>query len=122
MSKIRMDFARNEISDLSFICLDPIFFSDDYNSAKAETNKNKTETNEAAEEETKEVDAAVPVDYSKLGSALASNIANDIKNPFKKLNKAPRETVTKDDFGFMSDSDEEDENEEDEDEVADQIG
>ena len=32
MSKIRMDFARNEVSDNSFVCLDPVFFKDEYKS------------------------------------------------------------------------------------------
>jgi len=43
MSKIRMDFARNEISDLSFICLDPIFFTDEYKPSVS-INKSNEET------------------------------------------------------------------------------
>ena len=35
MSKIRMDFARNEISDMSFICVDPVFFTDSYKTAQS---------------------------------------------------------------------------------------
>ena len=41
-----------------------------------------------------------------------------MNSPFKKLNLAPREKVTKDDFGFVSESDED---EESSDEVADQM-
>lgn len=63
MSKIRMDFARNEVSDGSFICLDPVFFTENYKSGDASDQK----------EETKDVlksPEKAPVDYSKLSGAL----------------------------------------------------
>ena len=41
MSKIRMDYARHDLSDRSFVCLDYSFFTDE--ATKKEVKKPKTE-------------------------------------------------------------------------------
>ena len=53
-----MDFARNEISDLSFICLDPVFFTDDYKASETLSVKKSEDNEETKEDKKKDLDAA----------------------------------------------------------------
>ena len=62
MSKIRMDYARHDLSDRSFICLDYSFFTDE---AKKEE-KTKKQASEAVADGKNQV----AVDYTKLSKAM----------------------------------------------------
>ena len=68
MSKIRMDFARNEISDRSFVCLDWTFFTEDANKTPANSNP--------ASQSPKDMPIGgdgqnqVAIDYTKLSKAM----------------------------------------------------
>lgn len=102
MSKIRMDFARNEISDMSFICLDPVFFTDGFKAAE------KTELDQK-EEKKEQPKSAEKVDFSKLSGNLQNSLARGMQgqSPTKPLKLPPaRVKVEEDDFGFASDSSE----------------
>jgi hypothetical protein len=101
MSKIRMDFARNEISDMSFICLDPVFFTDGYKTAK------KTELDQR-EEKKEQLKSTEKVDFNKLSGNLQNSLARGMQgqSPTKPLKLPTRVKVDEDDFGFASDSSE----------------
>ena len=103
MSKIRMDFARNEVSDGSFICLDPVFFTDNYKSGDASNQKEETKDAPKSPEKPS-------VDFSKLSGALQTKISQGMRvdSANKPLKRPPRVKVTEDDFGFASESSEDD--------------
>jgi len=101
MSKIRMDFARNEISDMSFICLDPVFFTDGFKAAE------KTDFDQK-EEKKEQPKSTEKVDFSKLSGNLQNSLARGMQgqSPTKPLKLPARVKVEEDDFGFVSDSSE----------------
>ena len=89
MSKIRMDFARNEVSDASFICLDRAFFTDNYKSGATSDEKVAAEEGVKAPEESKEP-VEPPVDYSKLSGALQQQLVQGMRgqSPTKQPKRA----------------------------------
>lgn len=82
MSKIRMDFARNEVSDHSFICLDPSFFQHEYkpaeNSNAMEDTKAPQDTGKATAEETKSPNRP-DINYNKLSDDLQKKLVNSMR-------------------------------------------
>ena len=82
MSKIRMDFARNEVSDNSFICLDPGFFQHEYKPAEISKDKEESkapqEAGKATAEETKSPDKP-EINYNKLSDDLQKTLVNSMR-------------------------------------------
>lgn len=98
MSKIRMDYARSDLSDRSFVCLDFSFFTDE---AKKEEKK-RTPVQAVADGTNQ-----VAVDYTKLSKAMMQKTQELIESNPRKYDNRKKEKVTEDAFGFVDDSESE---------------
>lgn len=89
MSLIRMHFARGEISDRSFVCLDYTFFQEDETKQHYNPHNADEEAKGSAEAagKRKEEDGASKtkteqaIDYARLGQNLMSRIGAELNKP-----------------------------------------
>mmetsp|Transcript_35294 Transcript_35294/g.46466 ORF Transcript_35294/g.46466 Transcript_35294/m.46466 type:complete len:87 (+) Transcript_35294:1066-1326(+) len=75
MSLVRMHYARNEISDRSFQCLDLTFFQNDSNKPSYNPHEESKAAQNLPEEESKTHQA---VNYAKLGQAMAGRLGEQL--------------------------------------------
>lgn len=88
MSLIRMHFARGEISDRSFKCLDLTFFQQRHTrqhnphlTAEEEKKAHASVSNDDASGSAAAQQSSTAIDYAKLGQAMVGNLGASLSRP-----------------------------------------